>query len=124
MLSTIGTPKKRRKKMGYNTSYSLEVRNLPEGVDPDEVIRRLREWNEWALWCLDECGMAYEDGKWYDSFEDLTEFSSREENKDVLFILRGEGDEPGDIWKAFFRNGEFLETVKGEVIFPGEEKYK
>jgi hypothetical protein len=42
--------------------------------------------------------------KWYDWKSDMEEVSSKFPS--LLFILDGEGEESGDIWRAYFRDGK------------------
>lgn len=49
--------------------------------------------------------------------------SSREEYKDVLFILDGEGEESGDIWKSYYKNGKTY-RVEAEFTFPEFDDFK
>ncbi len=53
--------------------------------------------------------------KWYSSDEDMKNFSKQYPNK--LFILEGEGEESGDLWKEYFKNGKFVH-YQAELIFP------
>ena len=52
--------------------------------------------------------------KWYDWKNDLEALSK--EYPTLLFSLNGEGEESGDIWKAYARNGKVI-TVRAEVVF-------
>jgi hypothetical protein len=42
--------------------------------------------------------------KWYEHEKDMKEFSKRFPK--VLFTLRGEGEESGDVWVKYFQNGK------------------
>jgi hypothetical protein len=52
--------------------------------------------------------------KWYDWNDDLASISKDYPN--LLFSLEGEGEESGDIWKAWARNGKVV-VVKAEIKF-------
>lgn len=53
--------------------------------------------------------------KWYDHHEDMCELSKRYPN--LLLWLTGNGEESGDIWKAWYRNGKSV-VVKPKLDFP------
>ena len=85
--------------MGYYTRYELEV---VEGND--ELIGEFREDNENAQWAIDNYGDSEEECKWYTHGEDLTAFSKK--HPEALFKLSGEGEESGDMWAQYFKNGK------------------
>ena len=41
--------------------------------------------------------------KWYEHDEEMLKASL--EHPGVVFVLDGDGEEPGDIWRTFYRNG-------------------
>lgn len=103
--------------MGYDTRYSLEV------VHPETrealplrfgglVIAVLRARNEEAHYCLDETGSSDETGKWYAHEVDLRQLSK--ENPHFLFVLSGEGEEAGDVWKKYFLAGK-CQVAKAQI---------
>lgn len=96
--------------MGYYTAYKLEI----EDDDDNQIIGRLREENEEASYALDENGDAEESCKWYEHNEDLIEFSTR--FPEHLFTLHGEGEEAGDLWRAYFKNGK-SEECRAEITY-------
>lgn len=52
--------------------------------------------------------------KWYDWRDDCVALSKK--FPAVLFALEGEGEESGDVWKAWIRNGKSVH-VQGKIIF-------
>lgn len=97
--------------MEYATSYGLEIKELK--ADSNEaIIDNLRKASEGAKYAIDENGETEESSKWYDHEKDLIEFSKRYPSK--VFILSGEGEETGDIWKSYFVNGK-VQTEKAEI---------
>ena len=83
--------------MGYYTDFELVVH---EG-DPDreKVAERLSEISTYE-WDTD----LFLNAKWYDFNLDMKKLS--EEFPDVLFCLEGQGEENGDIWMAYYKNGK------------------
>lgn len=93
--------------MGYYTSYTLKCDNY-------EIISQLREENDHAKYALDNNGEPRDDCKWYEHEKDLRIFSKK--HPDVLFILEGEGEETGDIWKEYYKNGK-MQQVVAKIVF-------
>lgn len=42
---------------------------------------------------------------------------------DILFEVTGEGEETGDLWKAYFKNGK-MQYCKGKVVYDDFDEYK
>ena len=60
--------------------------------------------------------LSEESAKWYDHEEEILELS--EEFPDFVFILSGDGEEQGDVWKKHFHNG-YVETHVPKMMWPG-----
>ena len=97
--------------MGYMTSYSLKV--VPDTVE-DEAIAALRRSCEYARYAIDELGDTEESCKWYDWRKDISSFSMRYPN--AVFEVTGRGEESGDIWRAYIKNGR-SELQKARFVF-------
>ena len=52
--------------------------------------------------------------KWYGYEADMLALSNRYRN--LLFELTGEGEESGDMWKAWYRNGKHV-RVQAQIVF-------
>lgn len=89
--------------MGYYTRYDLT--NLS-----DEVIEKVNEISGYNF------SNSYEsDGcKWYNRIEDMKEVSLLFPNQ--LLQIEGEGEESGDIWKAYFKNGK-CQVCEAKITF-------
>ena len=90
--------------MGYYTQHDLSI------VKGDITIQEIyKQWenNEFKFegfeYYLDEDGDCSTEGKWYSHREDMVELSKR--YKDVVFLLEGYGEDSGDIWKEYYKNG-------------------
>ena len=95
--------------MGYYTMFNLTVHT--DKFSEEEIIGKFRKENKYAEYCFDENGGAEEEAKWYDHEEDLKEFSKK--YPDVLFELHGKGEESGDMWVLYVKNGmSHRETAK------------
>lgn len=103
--------------MGYYTDFRLSV----EGSGPvyDKLMREKDkivfsqgdyDWNlgKWlAEYYTESC-------KWYDWQKDMESLSADWPN--VLFILEGDGENTGDLWKAWFRNGK-SHKLEAKIVF-------
>jgi hypothetical protein len=105
--------------MGYFTQYSVQVfevlgksyvKNSLRQIDADDVpgIFASAEIDAgrgyWTPQNDKTC--AYCDGatvKWYEYHEEMKAFSK--EKSEFLFVLDGQGEEPFDRWRSFYRNG-------------------
>ena len=95
--------------MGYYTKYKLQV----EGGDRS-LIETLRQENQNAMLAFDDYGETFSEQKWYDYEEDMKSFSKKHPN--VLFVLKGVGEENCDIWIAYFKNG-LMQYAKVKLVF-------
>lgn len=97
--------------MGYYTYYSLEVL----GTDNvDEIIDELREFSVGASYAIDNLGDSQGSEKWYDNEKDMKEFSKK--HPEVLFKLKGDGEETDDNWVQYFKNGK-TQFCMGEIVY-------
>lgn len=94
--------------MGYRTTFQLNAQPLP-APDPAQAIAEFVEHYPEAFHCLNDDGSTCESGKWYDHEAQLKEFSRRYPG--LVFTLRGEGEEPGDIWEKDFCNGRMVDRA-------------
>lgn len=95
--------------MGYYTEYSLAV----SGKDELDIIDDLRKRYESAAFAFDEDGAPQDSCKWYDHETDMKYFSSL--HPDLLFTLTGDGEESGDIWVKYFKNGK-MQLCKAKIV--------
>lgn len=105
--------------MGYYTYYSLEMHPSQEKDRENEIRRAILS----KIYECDSEGVAEDEIefflmdslKWYNHEDDMKEISLA--YPDIIFILHGEGEETGDVWKAYYSNGE-SEKVMVEFTFP------
>lgn len=99
--------------MGYYTTYHLSAVDVKQHGSR----RRFGEkfFNSLDLGDYNDCEWVKQsDGryalqdtepcKWYEHDDDMLKASL--EHNDVVFILDGEGEESGDVWRAFYLNGK------------------
>lgn len=101
--------------MGYNTRYKLSV-EYAAPVGPTAAIEMLRLGSKEAEHCLTAEGNPAEEGKWYEHESELKALSARFPH--LLFSLRGEGEEPGNIWAKYFLSGRVQVEKASLAIAP------
>lgn len=60
--------------------------------------------------------LSEESAKWYDHEKAIIELSK--EFPDFVFMLSGDGEEQGDVWKKYFHNG-YVEAHVPKMTWPG-----
>lgn len=105
--------------MGYYTRYSLEVINDSDSpnynAEYDRDVMQAGESDEDFVSEYVGSSWIFEDTcKWYDHDDNMRDISKNYPG--VLFILSGEGEESGDIWKAYYRDGK-CQFTKAELSF-------
>ena len=58
--------------------------------------------------------LSYDSWKWYDHDEDMVKLSLRFPN--YTFILEGEGEENGDLWRTIYHDGQ-LERLNVKIVY-------
>jgi len=100
--------------MGYYTKF--KITSLTEGITDKEAESLVLDVvNE-------KYGDPFEDEcKWYNHVEHMKEVS--EKNPSIVFKLQGEGEDPGDMWNKYFKNGK-MQVCKVQFIFPPYDESK
>ena len=113
--------------MGYETRYSLdvgivkvlkEVKGIDsygnpatifveEYIDHEKLENEISKLSGYSYLFSDSC-------KWYEHEKDMRTISKK--YKDVLFKLSGEGEESGDIWVKYFKNGK-MQSCPARIEF-------
>lgn len=110
--------------MGYLTTYKLKwdckKSNTPWDDISDEIALRQKADTDF-FYAVDENGDCSDSCKWYDHEKEVSDFSKI--YPDVLFELYGEGEESGDIWKKYFKNGK-VQTCGVVMTFPPFDESK
>lgn len=96
--------------MGYYTQYNLE---MIEGSS--DLIEGLLSECEEARYALGASGDCEQATKWYEHKRDMISFSKK--HPDALFKLSGEGEESGDCWHEYYKNGK-VQECKAKIVYP------
>ena len=115
--------------MGYYTWYAMNARNIKTKEEYESLIQTLKdkgiyetentsgvfcastyyeESNEAIFDTTDEC-------KWYEHTYDMMNISKL--FPDVIFRLRGDGEEREDMWYEYYHNGK-VEECPATITFP------
>ena len=107
--------------MGYCTRYELKIKGtatkkvtgkLPDGTTAtvEVPLGNLQELLVDHLGYDPFCGEC----KWYEHDRDMREFSRN--YPEVLFILKGAGEESDDLWISYYKNGK-CQSEKGKIVY-------
>lgn len=99
--------------MGYETNYNLEV--FPE-FTPE--MKLMIEDDEELIYALGEDSYSC---KWYNHEKDMRAFSKN--FPDSVFHLYGEGEESGDIWIKYFKDGK-MQVAEAQIIYDEYDEKK
>lgn len=92
--------------MGYYTDFTVSIApQSPENMDEDQFESVLSELTILSGYSFDPEGNA-RSIKWYDYEEDMKIFSTLYPNH--IFLVEGDGEESGDVWKHYFKNGKSI----------------
>lgn len=93
--------------MGYYTDYKL---SFDTSIDKrQEVFDYINEtFNQ-------QFDSGYVNSKWYYHVPDMVEVSKKW--PDVLFTLEGIGEESGDMWRKYFKNGK-VQICPAVITYP------
>ena len=114
--------------MGYATNYNMTVRHVKDEEEYKALLDTLDSYGiiRYALDSGDLCGneayfSSYDSVKWYEHEEDMKEISRL--FPDMVFQLTGDGEDTGDIWEKYFKNGE-CEECRAVITIPKPTKIK
>ena len=91
--------------MGYYTRHELTIVSGDDyKTDYEQEINDISGYTD----------LFNESVKWYGCEDDMKSYSKSHPNE--VFCIKGEGEEAGDIWKAYFQNGKVFKT-KAKLVF-------
>lgn len=133
--------------MGYYTNYTISSKGKPFSEEENAAIAELEKQAESLTGELKEMALKgiaekkkrqpkntkqlvvnvlgfdpFTDScKWYEHDKHMRDISRM--YPETIFILEGEGQESGDIWKKYYLNGK-CQVAKAEVIIPEFDETK
>lgn len=141
--SAIKTKRGEIRNMGYETRFTLEVKDIDNvGYDSYKIVKYMHEKQDQDDWFYPfdyqidnfirdiqpEYGSVFalefdeSDGlRWYDHEKEMKQLSK--EFPDVLFKLHGEGENNGDIWDKYFMGGK-MQSCYAEIMCPPFDRSK
>jgi hypothetical protein len=108
--------------MGYYTTFYIKAIDLkPDPARPKFGLYFFEEVNLYEAGVGERRDGRFSIGdgepcKWYEHEEDVRKLSA--EYPDVVFVLDGEGEEAGDVWRKFFLNGKLVHSWSPEIKPP------
>jgi hypothetical protein len=108
--------------MGYMTNYTLFYR-YSDDAEPDyylheEVLVTFLDTVTGYHW---DRNFQLFDAKWYDHHDHMLKIST--DYPDLIFTLKGEGEEAGDLWKKYYKNGKYQEA-RAQIVYEEYDESK
>ena len=109
--------------MAYNTTFSLEWQEDQPTEDQvldqltvlrDQVYPGTADYDQ-SFRITKQIVVNQEEDSWYEHHEHMTVLSLRWPN--VLFTLKGSGEDREDVWKSFYLAGK-SDFIKAQIVFP------
>lgn len=88
--------------MGYYTTFEVAV---IEGHLDGDIVDILRKETSYTFQHATGNVVYANHIKWYTQWDDMMSISRR--YPDVVFRVRGDGEESGDAWQTFYKNGKY-----------------
>ena len=133
--------------MGYSTTYTIETKSKPLNFDETVELVKLEKEAEGLSPELKKLAMAginqrrngakldaksviaevvgynpfEESCKWYEHDSNMRTVSKR--YPETLFVLKGEGEESGDIWIKYYMNGK-VQHCEARIVFEDFDENK
>lgn len=112
----------------YRTSYNMTVQNVQNEAQYDALCDALYAKGilDYALYretLRGKIGEFHENcpAKWYYHEKDMIEISKQ--FPDMVFQLRGQGEDHDDLWEKYFQNGD-CEKCCAEIMMPYPTRIK
>lgn len=90
--------------MGYYTYHELAVKGISAEIDHEKEISDSTSYDD----CFDHAI------KWYEHEEDMRAYSAW--HPDLIFELKGEGEEAGDLWIEYYKNGK-MQRCEAQIMY-------
>lgn len=104
--------------MGYSTYFVLSVDKNEDAID-SHIANDDGSDPHYYLVYYD--GYWEGEGKWYHHQDDMKVLSAL--FPDVLFTLKGEGEEGGDLWIEYYKAGK-MQRVDAQIVYEEFDEQK
>jgi hypothetical protein len=106
--------------MGYYTNFELTIHEGTADVKEVRlalyaVLQENPQDNEFLFVIEADLIVTGDSIKWYDHDEDCAELSKKFPG--VVFKLHGKGEESGDLWDAYYKDGK-VQICRAKMTFP------
>jgi hypothetical protein len=101
--------------MGYYTKYTIKVTGAPDSFDIHDIREAISEITEYGFDVEEDLVQSDDAIKWYDHSSHMKTLAVK--YPDLVFTLKGEGEEAGDIWRQFFKGDQLSEKQHAEFVF-------
>lgn len=107
--------------MGYYTRYELTTDQPNAKVKCPTCGHCTQKSQREAIAALVGYDPFYDNTKWYSWSKDMIKHSLL--HPEVLFTIDGEGEESGDVWRAYIKNGK-MQQEKAKIQLAGFDESK
>ncbi|MBO1582684.1 hypothetical protein [Bacillus sp. XF8] len=111
--------------MGYYTDHTLQTTNANTSKILSDLYEKMEagslDFDTEIFYAVDKYGEFYDSTKWYDYETEMSAISRL--YPDVIFELSGKGEEAGDLWKAYFKNGK-IQRCPAEITYDEYDENK
>lgn len=98
--------------MGYYTDFEISIVETDRDIDHEELLHKIYNISSYQF--SDDFWL--QSAKWYRHHEDMITLSK--EYPTTVFQLSGDGEERGDNWRKYYKNGK---SHRGEIIITYEK---
>ena len=111
------------KLMGYYTTFKINT-DCKDADRNMKIFERLNVITDYEFDTNSESEVELPSSKWYNSDKHMKALSL--EFVDVLFTVYGDGEDSGDLWVAYYKNGKGTDYMKPVIVYPLplEEEFK
>lgn len=102
--------------MGYQTEYIISIESEHNQSDLLALLGALTDLTDYNFeLSRDKTRLLSDSIKWYEWAEQITSISK--DYPEWLILVEGKGEESGDVWKAYFKDGK-KKVLQAQITFP------
>lgn len=104
--------------MGYYTNFTIQVSPDAAAAIVEDFDKFNEQFEDITGYQLDSDDLSLYNVKWYDHEKDMRAVSKL--YPDAVWQLDGTGEESGDVWRLYFKNGK-MQSANTQVVVTHEE---